>query len=443
MLNSNEGDFYRVGFLAKSLADEKIYLKVVSEVGEEQEINSFDLKKNEDEKYFETIFSTSKKFQNLIAYIKIPKDPEDLNNTWVDKEGIYLSDLFVSRLDAKNDFEAKRLRPTDFGQTQIQKIYLPDNSREGIENDLAKKNTFAGYVFEAPGDYLASVEMNLNIIGNGGKGKYALQIIPENAWNKIKDNNKLTTDIDEYVAINQKLEEKIDTKNFSAYEAINFLNKNGNQEFELPARLEKGQRYFIGLTNMAIKTDKNNYLKLAKLKNNKSDFDAYIALTFVGYSQMENGSLILTGAKIEDLGKKYSYFYQNNHFFTDYFDIFEKKGKAEFTEKMLLGMKTQKGNYFTYKFNTLYPFEKMRILAKQSGNEENYIHLGYSYDNKFWQEIPYVQTKNNSQLFDFTIQDNKQKNSTLFLKVGYNWENDDSNKNFGLAELKINAIMPK
>lgn len=440
VLNSSAGDFYRVGFVAKSLADEKIFLKVVSEAGEEQEITSFDLKKGVEEKYLEAIFSTSGKFQNLAAYVKVPENPDSL---WLDKEGIYLSNLSVSRLDAKSEFEAQQLRPTVFGQTEIRKVYLPDNSKERIENKLAEKNAFAGYVFEAPGDYLAAVEMNVILVGNGGKGQYALQIIPEDAWQKMLDSEKLRDFTDEPAANDPKIEEKTDNKYFSAYDTINFLNKNGNQEMGLPARLEKGQRYFVGLINSGVKTDRNNYLKLAKLKKNESDFDAYVALTFTDYSKTENGILLPTGAKIEDLGKAYSYSYRNNHFFTDYFDLFEKNGKTQFNEKNLVATRAQKGNYFTYQFDTIYPFAKMRVLAQQSGREDNYLRMEYSYDNKFWQEIPYVQLKGGPQTFDFTVQDNFQKKTALFIRVSYSGGSDELKKTFGLAEFEVNAIMPK
>ena len=460
--NSAAGDFYRLGFYARAIKDEKIFVKIKSLFGQEKEIGAIELRgeigeEENNSQYFEIVFPVNGNYGDII-FSREKEETERISAGWEEIENndektkkeiiwdnnrIFLSGITVSRLNVKNETETKNLKRTVLGEVKTKKIYLPDNGAGG-------DNYLAGQIFEAQNEFLLSAGMNLKKFGNGGTKKYALEL------NELNGNGS-------------KKEKRIQRIYFHAGDLVDALDDDGNIFFNFPAKLEKGKQYFIGVNRKKAKENSVNYLRAEKI----GDSESRIALLLMD-SPEYNEIKLLSGAKIEDIGEKYLYSYQNSGQPVDWLDIFDFSGKIDFdTKKEIVFGKTQKvsffsyrfdfsekddfdikkaivfgkagqGNFFSYKVNTLYSIEKMRVEAIGHGNKRNFMNLEYSFDNKFWQKIPYQQEKGESQMFDYAINGNGNS-SVLYFRMSPNVTKSEkeSDEIYGLELFKLTGDLAK
>src|SRR3972149_577421 len=148
LFNSVQGDFYRLGFYARADKDEKIFVKIKSLSGQEKEISAVEMKGRMEEeqenapKYFEIVFPTDSNYGDVV-FSREKMEPERVSAEWeetgnndekTEKEmiwednKIFLSDVFVSRLDVKNETETRSLKPTILGEVRTEKTHLPDKN---------------------------------------------------------------------------------------------------------------------------------------------------------------------------------------------------------------------------------------------------------------------------------------------------------------------------
>lgn len=420
VIQSKKGDFYRIGFSAKATENVSIAVNAVSKVGEKQEITTVELKDDEDNRYIESVFSTDGNYEN----IKIGRIKKDIEDEW-SNAGIFISNLYITRLNIRNNFEAEKLKPTVYGETKMRRKYLKWKSQEDARDSLLMPDASVGQIFQAENDYLAFIEINASKVGSGGGGKYKLE---------LREYDRDRKEVNEEV---------IKKASFSAKGLAKRLQKNGNYSFEFLAPLEKGKEYYIRINNKSVKTDKFNYLRLNKLKNPDADFDSYFLLTVVKFSETKDRDRILTGSRIEDLGeRRMAYNYEASDSIFNFFDIFEYDGKLNFDwGNKILTNSSKKENYYTYKINTLYPFKKMRLIASQLGIKEGNIKIEYSYDNNFWKDISHTQNKNEPQEFDYVINDNSAGKTTIYFKVSYAGDKDKKKGAYGLKYFKVSALL--
>lgn len=415
IFRSKGGDYYRLILKARTTKDEKINLKIRSILGDEKEIGDLYLSEEDEWRNFELVFKTDNQYRDLI----ISKNSGIYEDDQFEGAKIFISSVEIHPLEIKNDIEAEKLRPTVFGGAKFRKEFLPDK----FQKNKSLENFIAGKDFEATGNYLAYVGVNLKSDG-GTEGEYSMELY-------------------KFDGANSKLLEKpISSVSFFPEELAGWAKEEGIYVFNLLAHLEKGKKYFLGIRKGLKEVGEKNILKVKEIDSDEAESDSVFLLSLVDFLRAENGAILLSNAFIEDMGNKLIYYYENSGIIYDLADIFEYKGKIDFDEsKKAIINKSKNGNFFTYKVNTAYPFEKMRIEAEQLGNKEGQLKLEYSYDNVFWKEIPYAQERDESQMFDYAISDNSQKSPLLYLRVSYNGEKEKTTKPFGLKNLKITALL--
>ena len=415
IFQSKNGDYYRLILKARTTKDEKINLEIRSILGEGKEIGSFDLREKDEWKGLELVFKTDGTYRDLV----VSKDSEISQGGQFEGAKIFISSAEIHPLEIKNGNEIDNLRQTIFGGAKFRDKFLPGE----VQIDNLPENFIAGKDFEAAGDYLAYAGVNLKSDG-GAKGEYSMELY-------------------KFDSANGKLPEKpISSVSFFPEELVGWTKKDGACVFNLRTQLEKGKRYFLGIKKGLKEIGGENILKVKEIDSDEAEGDSVFLLSLADFSRAENGAVLLSNSFIEDTGNKLIYYYENSGEIYDLVDIFEYKGKIDFDEsKKAVINKSKKGNFFTYKINTFFPFEKMRIEAEQLGNKEEQLKLEYSYDNIFWKEIPYMHKKDEPQVFDYAISDNSQKSPLLYLRVSYNGEKEKTTKPFGLENLKITALL--
>lgn len=410
ILNSSAGDYYRMGIKVGSVNDEKLRFLVTTPLGEEKEIGNMDIFLDNGEKYQEFIFFTDKNYRNL----KIRKEKKD--GVWQDGN-VFIYHLYLSRLDVKTETAIKNLPPAVFGDTRIKKIYAEEYQELP---ELENKKYIAGAIFSPEGDYIAEAAVNLSKAGvAASKESYQLEL------RYYDDGNK------------QISEEAVKKVVFTADEIAGCTQSDGNCHFEFPEKLKNDKKYFIGISRNDRGSDD---IKVSNLEN--ADVDSQFAVSFVDFAKDGKGGNILTNARAEDLGNNnLVYYYSNNGNYFDFFDVFEYDGKLKFSKsKKVVVNSAKKGNYFTYKINTVYPIKKARVSAVQSGDKEKQIEISYSYDNKFWKKLNYNQEKGESQEYDQTVSDANGA-SAIYLKISY--VGKDSDDDFGLEKLAVSAELAR
>lgn len=409
ILNSSAGDYYRLGIKIGSVNDEKLRFLVTTPLGEEKEIGSMDISLDNGEKYMEFVFSTDKNYRNL----KIRKIKKD--GVWRDGN-VFIYHLYLSRLDAKNETAIRNLPLAVFGDTRIKKVYA-EEYRELPE--LENKKYIAGAVFSPEGDYIAEAAVNLSKAGvAASKESYQLEL------RYYGENNQIS-------------EEAVKKVVFTADEIAGCTHSDGNCHFEFPVKLKNDKKYFIGISRNDGGSDD---IKVSNLEN--ADVDSQFAVSFIDFTKDSKSENILTNARAEDLGNNnLVYHYSNNGNYFDFFDVFEYDGKLKFSKsKKAVVNSAKKGNYFTYKINTVYPIKKARVNAVQLGDKEKQIDIAYSYDNKFWKKLNYNQVKGESQEYDAMISDSGGA-SAIYLKISY--VGKDSDDDFGLEKLAVSAELAR
>lgn len=320
---------------------------------------------------------------------------------------------------------------------------------------FTRKNQMIGQTFVADSESISGVDMKLEFTGVGGVGSYFLEL------REVIDQNgksELSSDRIAYYMFNKD----------SVDQELNL----GENIYHIPlaGQLERGKTYYIGVNNNAVKF---NILNTLKIYGGSADNNGNIITSVKGKSSEKSGSLylkaygadyvqvggekVLTGAKILDSGDGTGlYFYEQRGNFSDYLDIdqlISKNKSSIFYDNFQKGIsaKDEGDNAFTYKINTVYPFNKIKIEAGQPGGEFTDSLIFYSFDNTNWTEIKNDWNKEDSLFladnnkFQELIQgDGKIK--TVFVKVTY--DKDDVKEKatsatqihlFGLKNLKILA----
>lgn len=157
---------------------------------------------------------------------------------------------------------------------------------------------------------------------------------------------------------------------------------------------------------------------------------------------LDNGSTILDYARLEDFGGNifYSFALQNKEI--DYTNIFSASEsiRFDFKKRVVVGDERRK-EFYVYKFDTAYPFEKFVLQALQRGVTPGEIRLEYSFDNEFWHEVSFTQKEKESQKFFLSLPGNG-KDKVVYLRVSYNGKESKSGT-FAIQELSVNASIAK
>lgn len=428
ILNSKKDDFYRLTFEAKSLEDEKILVSITSQTGNKKEIGEVELLKEDKEKTFELIFDTDDYFRDVI-FERVKDDDfaqEMIGDRWDDNE-IYLSQVNISRLIVDDLEEALGLEATVFGNAGTETIYLLSKEKS---YDLSKKNKNFCRLFDFSGGFFSSVTINLDQIGNGGEGKYKLEIRNPEEGNNVAG----------------KLVEK---KRFNIKDLAEKSEKDNNYRFDLPLELKDGKKYFVCINNERVDVDENNFLRINYIEGKKIPKKSIFGLETKKLLVL-NERYVSNNAKIEDLGEYKIYEYKKSGKEIDILDIYEQQGDVEFDEESgIITNKMKEGDYLIYKIDTVYPFQELRLEIEKTKDSKGRVKLEYSFDNKNWTEIT---PKNEEDLedfrkefmsYDFAIKNDNEDNTEFYVRASCLESSKSKKSVFGLENLEITARLER
>lgn len=213
---------------------------------------------------------------------------------------------------------------------------------------------------------------------------------------------------------------------------------NAIQELEIPiaAKLDPNKKYWIGIDNSAVKVDRENYIKIfynSKLKDESEAgfastepnvWQEYYTLWFKTFYPLHNqiqGQEILSGATISDFGNKFLYRYQFNA--QDYAALSGFPGRkiydmdsGNFGSSDIYANYKLSGpdDYAIYKFNTLYPTEKITI---QNGFYHQSLAIEFSTDGENWKEVYSENPSENGQTINPFVINPEEKSPVFYLKI--------------------------
>ncbi len=411
VLHGLPGDWYRVGVSTIASRDARIDVSLYSVFSEDISVGSFDIAASDDYRYHEILFQIP---SGTFSDIRFVLQGNDSNGRW-SYAGIKLSEFALSRLSVKNKSEAERLAPTLAGNIEHAVKML------AMDKPATDSNVIFESRFVADADFIESVRLNakeksknkdyvLELRGVAKGGAYDADISIKRV---ILDPGELRSVQDEW----------------------------GNQSVALPARLERGKEYIVTLTGTGGASRNLIFSPLQGLQGTTSDEKNTIAIVFGRYAYADGGAL-LSGAKVEDFGNEILYSYALSGEVNDFFDLFDTEGSVKFDtkQKMVVGEQKQRTS-FTYRFFTVYPFERFALSARQAGDKEKEVKLEYSFDKEFWKEVPVTQAHNKSQIFSLALA-GTGKQDTVYIRASYNGE-DKKTDSFGLDQLSVRAKLTR
>lgn len=406
VLQGRPGDWYRMSISTKANREARVETILRSVFSEDVSLGSFEVVPSDDFRFHEIIFSVpAGRFSDL----KFVLHEKGMTETW-SHTGIKFSEFALSRLNVKNRFEANKLVPTVAGSiVRDTEVFITDK-------DILDSRVILESRFVAQSDFIENIILHLNEKLKNESYTLELYAREKNGDVLIKKNylepGKLDTHWDEW----------------------------GNKKIFFPVRLERGMEYRIILRGSESASRNISVLPLEGLQNEEFRGESNLAVTFGRYTHVEN-DILLSGAKVEDFGKEFLYSYSLSGEIDDFFDLFDTHGGVRFDtkEKLITGSQKQQTS-FTYRFFTVYPFQKFVLGARQAGGSGIEVKLEYSFDNTSWQEVLPEQI-NGSWVFSFVLT-GTDRQRVVYVRTSYNGE-DKKAGSFGLDQLSVLAELTR
>jgi hypothetical protein len=416
IFQSLPGDTFRVGALMTSKKQEVVEIFVGSPLEELNKIGEWELSPSLNGEYKELVFRTDRRYENVTLRLKDSRLVAE--EEWGDSV-VHIRSFFVSRVDARNDFEVKNLEPTLFGvSVAYQEILFSEKKETSSDASM--------WIFQSQGDFLKAIEFSGEASGYG-RQPYIFEL---SAWNQEKK---------------EKEAKVLQRKVFVLDELRDLQVESGNYQIPFLSPLNSGQWYVVTFFREAPK-DKEGLFSITSLATDinpdsyteSGDLLLYMSRRATG----KNGRGILDQARLEDTGKGYMYFFELQNEEVDYVNLYDASSGIVFDQKKrMVSGKQKNGGFFSYKFDTIYPFDRFVLNATQKGDDEKEIKLEYSFDNTLWKEVSFTQDKGSSQRFSLILPGNRVEH-VVYVRVGYNGEEKKSGF-FALEALSVNASVGK
>ncbi|MCX6763199.1 MAG: hypothetical protein NTZ97_00480 [Candidatus Moranbacteria bacterium] len=407
----------------KSTKDSRIIIETTNPLDEAKEIKTIDVPKSNTDLFQEMLFPTdgNRTYSDILF--------EKTNKT--DGANISVSDIQISKLNVISDKEFANFKPTIKGEIDYNIPLLEQTVNSRNFDQLKDPDIIFGQLFKASADYITAIELDMDIIkqSNNGGSNYKLQL------REVNYEEGGPPEIRSIVLADL---------GFSVDDLAKYRQADGKYKFPLFAKVEKDKYYFIGIDNGKIDANQFNYLRLKGNPNGEIFQDGILAVKtkgltysttgdlyfkFFGIKFNEyNGTRILGGTVISDIGRgKGTFKYQPRGNGYDLADLNSYTSDISFdsVKKSFEGeIKTNQASDFSYKFETIFPFAKFHIFAKQPDVTWNQTSILYSFDQKNWQEIPSIEANEilpneqkiqGIQAFDSTISELIPKN-IIYLK---------------------------
>lgn len=408
----------------------KLKISLSNNFGSTRGINTYEVKSDKFVQNERADFCADDDYQNLL----LEKDLIDQGDVFeISKIGFY--PLAAKKHDLNNLIDPI-VGNTDFSKI-IYQSGLEINSAN-IPYKFTRHNQLIGQTFVADSDTIISgVDMKMGFIGVGGVGSYSLELREAEEKNGNVQPSQVSIASFQFNKESAKKELLI-----------------GNDIYHIPlaSHLVKGKKYFLGVNNGAVKF---NLINTLQIYGGSSDSREQVYTLIGGKSNGQTGHLflrayggdyvkiegekVLTNSKILDDGYGSGYYiYSQKGDFSDFLDIFESSDSYTGQNDVFydninrsISASDRNDTYFTYKFNTVRPFNRMSVSLEQPGGAFTDSEISYSFDNKNWQTI-----KMETNEADDSIQTNTFKsvikgdgnNKNVYIKVSYNKESQKKNQ---------------
>lgn len=405
VLQGLSGDWYRMSVSTLASGPAQIDVVLSSLWNEDILIGSFDIATSDDFRYHEIVFQLP---AGSFSDIKLVMRDGGREDAW-SYTGVRVAEFSLSRLNVRSKFEADRLMPTVAGTIEHEIKILDVNLNK-------KSSTVFEGSFIAEADFIESIRINAR---EKSEDSYVLEIREKAAEGSSNKDISLKKVILKPGELDAEKDEW------------------GNQLITLMARLERGKEYTLVLAGKGDATRTLVLLPVEGLSGIDAEEERLAAIVFGKYAYA-TGEALLSGTKVEDFGDEILYSYDLSGEMNDFFDLFDTHGSVKFDEKeRIVAGRQQQRTSFTYRFFTVYPFEKFMLTARQAGESEEEVKLEYSFDNAFWREIPFTQIDGEPQIFSLGLSGSDKQN-TVYVRASYNGE-DKKTGSFGLDQLSVRA----
>ncbi len=419
IFQSQSGDVFRVGAYIKTKKQEKVEVFIQSSLNDLLKIGEWTLEPSESGEYKELIFSPPGRYENIIVGLKNETGTTGTNK-W-SGTAVYIRSLFVTRVTVESRAGIQNLHPTIFGIPQRRQVFLFEENRKTTSKDLV-------WAFQAQGDFLDAIEFSGEIIG-GGRQEYAFELSLVDPVRKEKQGGTTRS------------------VSFILDALDDYRLPSGNYQVALPIPITRGAWYELSLTRVLSEDDKN-FFNLGTLgiraigDIDEGGKEASLGLLMGLLTRAEKDETFPEYARLEDLGNRLMYAYSFHGNKADYSNIFSASAGISFDQEKGLVIGNQKKNeFFEYRFDMVYAFDKFVLEATQQGDDEKEIKLEYSFDDTLWYEVPFTQEKGAPQKFLLELQEEK-KHRVLYVRVSYSGAEKKSGF-FALKTLSVNASVPK
>lgn len=416
IFQSQAGDVFRIGSQMKAKENAEVEIFVRSPLNEVVKVGTWQLETSENGEYNELLYRTAQRYEDVIVRLK--STPEGAGKDWYDPE-VSIRSLFVTRVEASGE-EAASLMPTFYGISALKKQEVFSlKERKKPSNHLE-------WVFQAEGDYLQALEF-FGETNRGGRQEYIFELYRYNSEKKEKD---------------AKIIKKA---SFILDELDDFRISTGNYSMPFTHPLKQGQWYTILLTR-GQPDDPKSFFTIYPLEavNNDSEYKerADLALQSGIRFRPQNNTSLLDGARVEDRGNGLLYSFSLLFSPVDYLNLYEASSGIFYDrEKKQVVGKQRGGEFFIYRFDTVYPYETFAFRAIQDGDDGKEIKVEYSLDNILWGEVPFIQETPGSHRFELALPGNG-KSRVVYVRASYDAEEKTSGF-FGFKELSANASLPR
>jgi hypothetical protein len=411
-MSSLPGDWYRIGVRGRAIdTDETLRVLIVSDAGTEREVGLLTLPKGE-ERFEEFVFSTDDIYRDVI----IRKEGETELEMWRGGR-IVLPDVRVGRLDIESVAEATRLLPTISRQSE------PDRAvAMAVPGAELPSGFFVAWgAFRMTGEKLPTATFLPRQKVPGGDAKYALE---------LHDYDPETREVDGEILASFPYDED---------DLMDEAKDEGSVTLEIPGSFETGEWYALLLRETSRRAKGN--LELSEISNDTAERGSFL-VSVRGAEPNPSAERLLSGAVVEDLGSMLRYEYRMRGTKVDFLDLADASESVVFDDdKELVAGKAEKGEYFTYEVDTIYPFEELSVSAEQYRDYEDHIALEYSFDGDAWTAIPYTQADDEPQRFAGNIPGDGVRRS-FFLRVSFAGE-EDEDRDFALRDLRITGTLKR
>ena len=409
-----QGDIFRLGLVVKVQRTQTIEVYLHSIFDERVKAGSIVAEPTPNGQYRELVFTVPGRYQDIV--LRLAGTLEE-TGSWSDSS-VYVDSFFVSRLEIRGASEVKTLQSTLFGISETRAKHF--SIRE--ENGAAPK-TFK-MAFLAEDDFVQSIGLKSGLIEPSSTG-YSVAL-------------------SQFDVEKKSVGEEVRANSFSSETLSGLQEPDGGYVIPFPSFLNRGQWYILTFTKDHSEEHStfSDVFHIGKEEDQKPAKELEATLVFGSHMSSGDGKTILDRARLEDLGKTFSYQFSLQGEEVDFENLSAATKSIHFDQKeRLVGGSKKHGEYFVYTFDTLYPFEIFSLKAEQSGSATNGLQLEYSVDNISWQMVPFTQEPNGPQKFFLSLPGDK-KSRAVSLRVTYIGQERKTGI-FGLKELSVNAVVPK